>query len=145
MDLDYILGYLIGLGTILFTGKSLLRGLEYAANADAPNQIPDLGNILEGLRRGSYTCDQANTWMSQMGFDKDVIDGLILNYESLLGAGDAIVALYRGTITQDTFNTTLTKLGLSASTIATMRSNFETRVGASDLIEAEHRALILPP
>ncbi len=145
MDLDYLLGYLIGLGTILLTGKSLIRGLTYAANEDAPNQIPDLGNILEGLRRGSYTGDQASTWMAQMGFNQDVISGLILNYEQLLGAGDAIIALYRGTISQSDFDAQATKLGLSASTIKTMQSNFETRIAAGDLIEAEHRGLSLPP
>lgn len=145
MDGDYFIGYLIGLATILLTGKPLLRGLEQEANKVAPNAILDQGASLEAYKRGNMSGDDLANELAQEGLNSDRIQILQLLTEALMNSGDAIVALYRGTITMDDFQSRMTKLGFAANTIKTMVSNFETRLQAGDLIEAEHRALSLPP
>jgi hypothetical protein len=144
MNEDYILGYLIGLGTILLTAKPLVRGLEYESNKIAPNQVLDAGAALEWWRRGNLTGDQLQSELASQGLDASRIAVLQILQETLLAAGDAVAGLYRGTMSQADFQTAMQKLGFSAKSIATMVSNFETRLAAGDLFAAEKRKIAIP-
>lgn len=144
MDLDYLIGYLIGLGTILLTGKPLLRGLEQEANKVAPNAILDRGSALEAWKRGALEAGDLSDELAQEGLDQNRVEILQILSETLLSAGDSIVSFYRGEISPDELSSNLKKLGFSATSAKLMTANFETRLQAQDLITAEWRGLQLP-
>lgn len=144
MDFDYFIGYLLGIGTLLFTAIPLGRGLEYEANIIGPNLILDAGAALEAFKRGNYTSEQLSAELSAAGLNATRQAVLILLQETLMPGGDAVTALYRGNLSGADFKTRMSKLGFSAATQEAMIKNFEVRLAAADLFDAEHRSIQMP-
>lgn len=143
MTLDYILGYLIGLGMILLTGKPLMRGLEQATNEIAPNNILDLGSLAEAVRRGIATPEQLSDTALKMGISNDNAQILLLLASKLLGVGDVITSLYRGTMTNEEAVAYMKKLGIPANDASYLISNYEARLTPGNMITAEWRNVAL--
>lgn len=142
--LDYYIGWLMGISTILVTAKGILRALEQQGNKITPNELVDPGTLIEAWKRGLMDDPTLYDNLLKEGLSQDNVDIMKSVAASLVASGDLVTLLYRGSITADDFTDRMSKLGFSASDATLVSSVFEARLQSSDVITAEWRGLSSP-
>ena len=131
-----IISTLIGItiGTLSPMLQPVSRGVEYDFNRRMPNQLPQIGDLVDLYWKGQLAEDSYFDFCAALGYDRSIAQIYLLASAQTLAEGDLISAWRRGQITEEEFNQELSWKHYSPLDIERIKRVSEFFPSAPDLI-----------
>lgn len=137
----YLIGYWLGVMSILISGESIVRALEHASNRNLPNELLPPNVAAEAVRRGKYDMGSFIDEALSDGFTEDKAAAFYALTEKLLSLGELINLRFRGELSEEEFLAKAAEAGFEANNAKLALTGSTPRLSPSAVVQLKQRAL----